>query len=480
MSFADGIVFAQNPTLNGVIWFVLLTLFLYFARQPAHRAILSLSRVAYQGMRMASSSLARADANLALRNREVLLAAGREACERMVEREFERVDAAIRRDLVDCPSVHRRIREEINDIETDHRESIEVPPPPPGWVKAVTAVAAIPTKGDPMVSNILEDIHGSLIKAQDKATEQYRVSSHERHEHLKSMVPHWRNLVQLVETADKKVAKLLERGQAIDHQIAEYEGILNDTDNAYRRLSSSSLVQFFISAMVMAVAVAGVMINFHLIARPMAEMVGGNSLVGGIKISDFAALVIILIEIFMGLFLMESLRITRLFPVISALPDTTRIRMVWTTLLILTLLASIESGLAYMREILLEDDLATSAVLRGSVESTMNDGFAWITTSAQMGMGFILPFALVFVAIPLENFIQSLRTVLGLAAGAILRSLSLIFRVIGSVSRHGGETLVEIYDIFVFAPLWLERQIKGGKGKGQKFAAVKASQNTPA
>ena len=38
----------------------------------------------------------------------------------------------------------------------------------------------------------------------------------------------------------------------------------------------------------------------------------------------------------------------------------------------------------------------------------------WITTAAQMGMGFTLPFALVFVAIPLETFVHSLRTVLGL------------------------------------------------------------------
>ncbi len=474
MPFADGFVFAPDSSLTWAVWFIVLTIFLYFARQPAHRAILSLSRVLYRGMRLAASSLGRAEANLALRNREVLLAAGREACERMVEREFERVDAAIRRDLAECPSLHRKIKEEINDIETDHRQSTDVPPSPPGWVEAVTAVAAIPSKGDPMVANILESIHNSLVKAQEKAAEQYRATSQDRHQHLKSMLPHWRNLVQLVDATDQKVSKLLERGRAIDHQIAEFEGILNNTDSANRQLSSSSLVQFFISALVMAVAVAGVGINFHLIARPMAEMVGGNNLVGGIKISDFAALVIILVEIFMGLFLMESLRITRLFPVISALPDTTRVRMVWITLIILTMLASIEAGLAYMREILLEDDLATSAALRGSAESTMNAGFAWITTSAQMGMGFILPFALVFVAIPLENFVQSLRTVLGLTAGALLRASAVVFRVIGSVFRHGGEMLVELYDIFVFAPLWLERQIKGSMGNGRKAARAKS------
>ena len=48
----------------------------------------------------------------------------------------------------------------------------------------------------------------------------------------------------------------------------------------------------------------------------------------------------------MGLFLMESLRITRLFPVIGALPDKMRVRMLWVTFSILVLLASVEAGLA--------------------------------------------------------------------------------------------------------------------------------------
>ena len=95
------------------------------------------------------------------------------------------------------------------------------------------------------------------------------------------------------------------------------------------------------------------------------EMVGGQYLTAGFKTADIAALVIILVEISMGLFLMESLRITRLFPVIAALKDTTRIRMVWITFSLLFILASVEAGLAFMREMLLEDELATSALLRG-------------------------------------------------------------------------------------------------------------------
>jgi hypothetical protein len=236
--------------------------------------------------------------------------------------------------------------------------------------------------------------------------------------------------------------------------MEEYEDIVKGEDRAVSVLSSSSLVYFFVSALVMAVAIGGATINFSLIARPMAEMVGGTSLVGGFRTADIAALVIIMVEISMGLFLMESLRITRLFPVIGALPDKMRVRMIWITFTILFLLASVEAGLAYMREVLLHDELATSALLRGDLDVAASSEYMWITTAAQMGMGFILPFALTFVAIPLETFVHSLRTVVGLIAIGILRFVSLILQLLGSGLRSFSALLTHLYDLPLFIPLW--------------------------
>jgi hypothetical protein len=168
-----------------------------------------------------------------------------------------------------------------------------------------------------------------------------------------------------------------------------------------------------------------------------------------------------MVEISMGLFLMESLRITRLFPVISALSDKMRRRMMFITFFILLLMASIEAGLAYMREVLLQDELATSALLRGDDATSMVNAHLWITTAAQMGMGFILPFALVFVAIPLETFIHSLRTVLGLAGIGFMRAIALILRVLGNGMRHIGTLAERIYDLPLFVPLWIEGRVAG-------------------
>ena len=161
----------------------------------------------------------------------------------------------------------------------------------------------------------------------------------------------------------------------------------------------------------------------------------------------------------MGLFLMESLRITRLFPVIGALPDALRVRMIWMTLTILFGLASVEAGLAYMREILLQDELATNALLRSEAATLLTAEFQWITTAAQMGMGFVLPFALVFVAIPLEMFVSSLRTVLGMIGQALLRALAVTLRVSGNAASHLGVVTIAIYDLLIFGPLWLEDRL---------------------
>jgi hypothetical protein len=243
-------------------------------------------------------------------------------------------------------------------------------------------------------------------------------------------------------------------------------------------LSSSSLVYFFVSALVLAVATAGAAINFTLIARPMAEMVGGTSYIGTFRTADIAALVIIMVEISMGLFLMESLRITRLFPVIGALSDKMRQRMMFITFLILLLMASIEAGLAYMREVLLQDELATSALLRGDSGNSFANEHLWITTAAQMGMGFILPFALTFVAIPLETFIHSLRTVIGLMGIGFMRALSLLLRVFGNGMRHIGTFLERVYDLPLFVPLWIESRVAANQAShARELASVKELQS---
>jgi hypothetical protein len=442
------------PAVSALLWLVVLAAVLYLARRTAHRAIHVATDAVARGLRLAAHSVGHAEARLAARNREVLLAAGREAKERIVEREFVRVAETTRKDLTNYPALHRALSESILHIEEDHQKSVEVPPEPPGWVRAVEAVAKIDAKNGAV--DVLADIHKSMVKAHGEAMQAYRKASAERHGLLRQMMPEWRRIQETLGHVNKVIESLLSRSVAIDRHMQEYEDIVRGQDRAVSILQSSSVVQFFVSMLVLCVAIGGAAINFSLIARPMAEMVGGTHFIGGFRTADIAALVIIMVEVSMGLFLMESLRITRLFPVIGALPDKMRVRMIWITFSILVLLASVEAGLAYMREVLLQDELATGALLRGDSGGELQSQYLWITTAAQMGMGFVLPFALVFVAIPLETFVHSLRTVIGLAGIALLRSFALVLRVLSSAFRHLGTLAERLYDLPLFLPLWLE------------------------
>lgn len=462
MQLPNFMIFIEGaPAVSLLIWIIIATLVLYLMRAPAHHAIRAASTLIYRVLRLTSRSILVTKERVKTRNTEVLLSHAREANEYMIEREFDRIESSVKKDLAGYPAMQHKISQTITDIDETYQNSGEIPPTPPGWVEAIEPITKIKSDGDSMVETILAGIKSGLEKGQDKALNLYRKSSKQRHDILKSMAPKWRHLHKDLNEVDGRIKNVLERSKNIDHQMEVYETLLKNQDKAKLSLSSSSITQFFIAGFVLIIAIGGAMINFNLIARPMQEMVGGSDYIMNFRVSDVAALVIILVEVSMGLFLMESLRITRLFPVIGSLNDKVRIRMVIVSFGFLLLLASIESGLAYMRELLSQDEAALLSSLSGAATAHAESSGAWITTASQMGMGFVLPFALTFIAIPLESFIHSFRTVLGVIVVAVLHFLAYASRFMGSFILGIGKMFVNIYDLLIFFPLWVESKIKG-------------------
>ena len=454
-------VWSDNPGASAAIWLAILVFVAYLARNPAHALIRSTGRAIYMSCRLFAASLRKLEQSLQRRNKEVVLALGQDATQRAIEREFHRVNTMVTRDLAGYPALHRQISDTIDRIEEDYQAATDAPPLPPAWLEAVDAVAAIPRTGDSTVCDILDNIEVTLEKAHQETQKAYRQATLERHKLLGGMQSHWRDLGQSLTRVKDKIDGLDKRSAEIDKQMRIYEEIRNGDDNIALTLASSSLTQFFISLLVLVIAVFGGLINFQLIAMPMSEMVGGASYIGPMKTSDIAALVIIMVEIAMGLFLMESLRITHLFPVIGSMDDKMRKRMLIITFSILAILATVEASLAYMRDLLaldreaLTQSLAQSATGAGVVEAE----FRWIPSVGQMIMGFILPFALSFVAIPLESFIHSLRTVLGVIGMGLLHAIGFVARLIGGLARQASGILIGVYDLFIMLPLGIETLI---------------------
>ncbi|WP_317930561.1 hypothetical protein [Halioxenophilus sp. WMMB6] len=454
------LLWSSQPGVSLAIWLVVLITVLYLGRVPAHQLILTTGRSIYRFMRTASRAVANIEREAITRNKEIILAHGREATERMIEREFTRINEIVARDLSHYPALHRELSDAVERLENDYQAATDAPPLPPEWLNVVQTISELPKQSDPMVVTILESIKDEVTEAHDKTLKAYQKTSAERHRLLSALQPQWRALATKLGKTKEVVAITQERADAVDKHMATYEAIRDSEDPIARSLTASSLTQFFIAGLVLVVAVMGGLINFQLIAMPMSEMVGGSNYVGSVKTSDIAALVIILVEIAMGLFLLESLRITRLFPVIGHMDDKMRRRMMVITFTILFVLASIEASLAYMRDLLALDREALKQSLVGV--ATTNAEFRWIPSVGQMIMGFILPFALAFVAIPLESFIHATRTVLGVITVALLRTVIISLRIVGGVANQLSKILVHGYDVVITVPLTIESWAKKG------------------
>lgn len=436
----------------------LLLIFLYLGRRPFHQGLRALGRTLSSGLRLSSRSIMLAEKELQKRNREVLMTEGLLQVERELEREFQRVETIVERDLQSYPAFHRKLSELLQQVDENYRNSAELPPSPPAWVSTIEAVAKIPATADGGVAAVLEEIRKTLDRHHQTAMEEYRKQTTVRHGLLKKMQPCWRRLTGTMEKVNDSITGLKERANLIDKCIQQYRDIRSGSELAEQRLSTSAMTQFVISAVVMLVAIGGAVINFNLIALPMSEMVGGGSYIGDFKTSDVAALVIILVEISMGLFLMESLRITSLFPLIGTMDERTRLRMVWVSFSILAILAGVESALAFMRDQIAADMQMLRQSLTG-MEAAIESSRSLIPTIGQMVLGFILPFALTFLAIPLESFIHSSRTVLGRVLSWALRALAFSLRLLGNISHYLIQVLISVYDIVIFPLLWLEEKV---------------------
>ena len=155
MELTDILAITPIPVISGLIWIVLVVAVLYLARPSAHKLILIVTRALRDAMNAAAESAGRGKQGLEARNREVLLAAGREAKERIIEREFDRVGDSVNKDLSGYPALQRKLSEAATRIEEDHQKAVDVPPDPPGWAKAVEAVAKVGPEGDPAVGSVL-------------------------------------------------------------------------------------------------------------------------------------------------------------------------------------------------------------------------------------------------------------------------------------------------------------------------------------
>jgi len=358
--------------------------------------------------------------------------------------------------------VHRRLDDLLVELESDYKKCGDTPPEVPGWSAAAEAISAMPSPGDPNVQKVLESIRKSSREAEKRALAAYRDDTARRHKVLGSMAPRWKDVRALMTRMQDAAGKALESTRRIQGYVEDYEKVRKDTESAARALSFSATKLFVVSLIVLGVALGGAFINFQLIALPMSELVPAGARVGGVPVATVSALVIVLMETALGIFIMDMLGITDLFPKLQGVPVSRRRLILGLALGGLFFLASVESSLAVLRERIVEADAALKLSL-ASEESRLvtQASTSMIPVVGQAVLGFVLPWVLAMVAIPLEMLLDSGRYVAAALVGWAVEAFGQLARVAAHVTHAIVGLLMNAYDVYIGIPLRIERAWRG-------------------
>jgi hypothetical protein len=278
------------------------------------------------------------------------------------------------------------------------------------------------------------------------------------------MAPLWKELTKLAGEVSGAVTSALESTKRIDGYMDSYEKVRKGDEKAVRSLSWSSTQLFVVSVLVLAVAIGGAFVNFNLIALPMSELVPSGSRIGGMPVATVAALVVVLMEVAAGVFAMEMLGITSFFPKLELLPRSRRRMILGVALGGLFMLACIEASLAVLREQIVDSSSALRQSLAGQ-SMVAETASSRIPVIGQAVLGFILPWILAMVAVPLETMISTGGHIVLSAMAGLLNLGGMLSRLGGHAMRYLFEAARHLYDIYIVVPLQIERLVGNASGR---------------
>lgn len=457
-------IWPDRPVLSLFVVWALSQLLLFAARTPVHRALGALGQGLAGGLRLVAHWCRRTAQELQTRNREVLLESGRVELEKKIDREFTRIHDGFTQELKQYPELHQRLTTLTARMESDFQESVNAPPEVPGWPEAMRGLGAVSELGERSGKRVLEEIRKGAVAAEKRALKEYRDGSAKRHKLLAAIAPVWKEVRNLSGRTLKVVSAALDNASRIDGHMEQYEKIRRGDDASERLLATSAWTLFAVSSLAMLIAAGGAFVNFQLIALPMSELVPGGSRLFGVSVSTVAALVLVLMEASAGLFLMEALGITELFPQVGRLSPGRKRIIFGVAFVGLFLLAAIESSLAVLREQIVAADILLKQSLSGTGDldqAVAEPAMSSVPVIGQAVLGFILPWLLAMVAIPLEMLVHSSRHVGGWLLVAGLGFSASALRAIGHLWRSAMRALGALFDVYVALPVWVERLGRG-------------------
>lgn len=298
---------------------------------------------------------------------------------------------------------------------------------------------------------------------------------------------------RLKEVADKLVKiehEFNKNASDVNKAFTEFEEIVRSEDRKKIAARASIVVPWLIAVLITAIALAGVFLNFFLIERPMAEIVGEGARIGGIGLPTFAAVIVIFLEFVTGVILMDAAGFTRLIPAFHSMSAAGRRVMLVVSFCFLALFSVMEMTLSIVREQIIEqqretdrlaaqiigtDLVAPAAPAEGAAPATeapastapqrANVFGLELSTFAQLILAGVIPWLLAAAALPLETIIRNSVFILSIFASFALIFVAFICKTISAVFKNVGVFVLAVYDFIIFLPLYIQRRIQA-RGAG--------------
>ena len=128
----------------------------------------------------------------------------------------------------------------------------------------------------------------------------------------------------------------------------------------------------------------------------------------------------------------------------------------------LLFLASVEASLAILREHLAEAKTALDRSLAGESSATIADQIdSNITVIGQALLGFVLPWILAVIAIPLEMFIEASQHAIAKLYTFIITLVCHIANMLAFLIEGFFKILMHIFDIYIIVPVQISNMFRG-------------------
>jgi hypothetical protein len=436
----------EMPGVSIAIWIAASMVFLFLAREPVHKMIQSFSDATAGGLRKLADWTKSTAQAMREKDRKVLLESGVAKIQGEILQEFSKIDMANTKSLAGYPKLQLKLDDNISQIERDYKDCGQITPEAPGWSEVIESIGrAQGSTSDRIIENMLAEIHKSAVDGEKKALSEFREVAAKRHKILASMAPVWKRVEKLGKEINSQVDKVMENGRNIEKYM----------------LSSKVTKLFIISLIVIFVGLVGAFINFNLIALPMSELVPAGVRVAGMAVSEVSALVIVALELVLGIFMFEAIGVTHTFPQISNMTRGKRKIILSGCLLGLLFLSTVEASLAVLRENLAEAKTALDISLAGESAAITDNVNSKITLIGQALLGFVLPWILAVIAIPLEMFIEASQHAFAKLYTLLITLLCHLANAIAYLIEGFFNILVHVFDIYIIIPMQIANMFAG-------------------